>query len=131
MVTPDRRRVVVDDLMGVFGGIATTGMQRGRPTPSSVQRHQPQPAADDETVIREWLREFARRRPRWGWRRAHTGLINAGYRVNKKRVHRLWRNEGLQVPVKRRKKRLVGIGVNVGAMSPICPDALWAMDFQF
>ena len=130
MVTPDRRRVVVDDLMGVFGvsqrwACSVVGQHR------SVQRHQPQPAADGETVIREWLRAFARRRPRWGWRRAHTGQINAGYRVNKNRVHRLWRNEGLQVPVKRRKKRLVGIGVNVGAMSPICPDALWAMDFQF
>jgi len=51
--------------------------------------------------------------------------------INKKRVHRLWKDEGLQVPQKRRKKRLVGIGANVGAMSPIVPDALWAMDFQF
>jgi putative transposase len=131
MVTPNRRRVVVDDdLMGVFGvsqrrACQVAGQHR------SVQRHQPKPAPDDETAIREWLRAFARRRPRWGWRRAHTGLLNAGYIVNKKRVHRLWRDEGLQVPVKRRKKRLVGIGVNVGAMSPICPDALWAMDFQF
>jgi putative transposase len=37
----------------------------------------------------------------------------------------------LQVPVKCRKKRLAGIGANVGAMSPIVPDCLWAMDFQF
>lgn len=130
MVTPNRRRVIVDDLMGVFGvsqrrACRVVGQHR------SVQRHLPQPTPDDETVIREWLRAFARRRPRWGWRRAHTGLANAGYKVNKKRVHRLWRDEGLQVPVKRRKKRLVGIGANVGAMSPIVPNALWALDFQF
>jgi len=130
MVTPNRRRVVVDDLMSVFGvsqrrACRVVGQHR------SVQRHQPKPPPDDEAVIREWLRAFARRRPRWGWRRAHTGLRNAGYTVNKKRVHRLWRDEGLQVPTKRRKKRLVGIGANVGQMSPIVPNALWALDFQF
>lgn len=130
MVTPNRRRVVVDDLMGVFGvsqrrACRVVGQHR------SVQRHQPQTTSDEETQVREWLRAFARRRPRWGWRRAHTGLVKAGYVINKKRVHRLWRDEGLQVPVKRRKKRLVGIGANVGAMSPIAPDALWALDFQF
>jgi putative transposase len=42
----------------------------------------------------------------------------------------LWREEGLRVP-QRRKKRLTGIGVVVGAMSPIRPTVIWAMDFQF
>jgi putative transposase len=35
------------------------------------------------------------------------------------------------VPQRRRKKRLTGIGAAVGAMRPIRPDALWAMNFQF
>ena len=39
--------------------------------------------------------------------------------------------KGLKVPYKRRKKRLTGIGSHVGAMCPIRPNALWAMDFQF
>ena len=30
-----------------------------------------------------------------------------------------------------KKKRLTGIGVAVGAMSPIRPNVIWAMDFQF
>ena len=55
----------------------------------------------------------------------------AGWQVNDKRVRRLWREEGLRVPQRRRKKRLTGIGVVVGAMSPIRPNVLWAMDFQF
>jgi hypothetical protein len=38
-----------------------------------------------------------------------------------KRIRRLWRDEGLRVPCKRRKKRLCGIGTHVGAMSPIRP----------
>ena len=43
----------------------------------------------------------------------------------------LWREEGLRVPQRRKKKRLTGIGVAVGAMSPIRPNVIWAMDFQF
>ncbi len=50
---------------------------------------------------------------------------------NDKRIRRLWRDEGLRVPQKKRKKRLTGIGTHVGAMCPIQPDALWALDFQF
>jgi transposase InsO family protein len=37
----------------------------------------------------------------------------------------------LRVPQRRKKKRLTGIGVAVGAMSPIRPNVIWAMDFQF
>lgn len=47
------------------------------------------------------------------------------------RVRRLWRDEGLRVPQGRRRKRLTGVGVAVGAMCPIRPNVLWAMDFQF
>ena len=55
----------------------------------------------------------------------------AGWQVNNKRIRRLWREEGLQVPQRRKKKRLTGIGVAMGAMSPIRPNVIWAMDFQF
>ena len=51
--------------------------------------------------------------------------------MNKKRIQRLWRVEGLKVPYRKRKKPLRGLGVHVGAMSPIKPNAIWAMDFQF
>jgi putative transposase len=130
MVTPNRRRVVVDELRDVFGvsqrrACRVTGQHR------SVQRHTPAPPPDDEQRLRDWLGAFARRRPRWGWRRAATGLRNEGWAVNDKRVRRLWRDEGLQVPQRRRKKRLAGVGTHVGAMTPIVPNALWALDFQF
>ncbi len=35
------------------------------------------------------------------------------------------------MPTARRKKRLAGTGTHVGALSPNCPNALWALDFQF
>lgn len=97
----------------------------------STQRLEPPtPPADDE-IIREQLRAFAKKRPRWGWRRAATHLRGLGHVINNKRVRRLWREEGLRVPQKRRKKRLTGVGVQIGAMCPIRPNVLWAMDFQF
>lgn len=97
----------------------------------STQRLAPPTTPADEDQIRAHLRAFARRRPRWGWRRAAADLRAHGYRVNNKRVRRLWRDEGLRVPVRRRKKRLAGVGTAVGTMCPIRPDALWALDFQF
>lgn len=97
----------------------------------STQRSAPPVPSEDETELRGELRAFANARPRWGWRRAATQLRKQGWRVNNKRIRRLWRDEGLQVPTKKRKQRLSGIGAHVGAMSLIAPDALWAMDFQF
>lgn len=55
----------------------------------------------------------------------------AGWKVNNKRIRWLWREGGLRVPQRRKKKRLTGIGVQVGAMSPIRPNVIWAMGFQF
>ncbi len=39
-------------------------------------------------------------------------LRREGFRVNVKRVYRLWRQEGLKVPQKQRKKRRLGSSVN-------------------
>ncbi len=89
------------------------------------------PMSNEEVELRAWLRKFSTDRPRWGWRRAGTMARRAGWTVNNKRIRRLWREEGLRVPQRRRKKRLTGISVVVGAMSPIRPNVIWAMDFQF
>ena len=91
----------------------------------------PPPMSTEEAELRAWLRKFSTDRPRWGWRRAAKMARRAGWKVNNKRIRRLWREEGLRVPQRRKKKRLTGIGVAVGAMSPIRPNVIWAMDFQF
>ena len=51
--------------------------------------------------------------------------------MDNKRVQRLWRAEGLRVPYRKRKKPRRVIGTPIGAMSPITPNALWTLDFQF
>ena len=54
-----------------------------------------------------------------------------GWKVNNKRIQRLWRQEGLRVPYRKKKKPHRGVGVIVGAMCPVRPNVLWALDFQF
>jgi putative transposase len=99
--------------------------------PRSTQRLVPPVPSDSELALREFLRDFARRRPRWGWRRAARAARDAGWVVNNKRIHRLWRAEGLRVPYRKKKRPLRGIGSKVGAMCPIRPNVVWALDFQF
>jgi putative transposase len=90
--------------------------------PRSTQRLPATVPSDDELALRAFLRDFSRRRPRWGWRRAATAARKAGWSVNDKRIHRLWIAEGLRVPYRKRKRPLRGIG---GAMCPIRPNVLW------
>jgi len=97
----------------------------------STQRLDEATIDEEEQRLRAWLRAFSTRRPRWGWRRAWVQARQEGWDVNRKRIQRLWRAEGLRVPYRRRKKPLRGVGVKVGAMSPIAPNVLWAGDFQF
>ncbi|MCP5034665.1 MAG: IS3 family transposase, partial [Actinomycetia bacterium] len=130
LLTPNRRRDAVSMCQDRFGvsqrrACKVVGQHR-----STQRRPAPEPT-DEEAELRRWLRAFSKRRPRWGWRRAWKQRRRLGYGENKKRIRRLWRAEGLKVPQRGPKKRLAGIGTHVGAMSPIRPNALWAMDFQF
>ena len=65
-----------------------------------------------ERGLRERLQELARRHPRYGYRRITALLGEQGLRVNRKRVQRLWRAEGLKVPQKQRKRRRLGSSAN-------------------
>jgi len=73
----------------------------------STQRREPVRAEDDAGLRRE-LRAFSEKRPRWGYRRAHHHLRQEGWEINRKRVQRLWREEGLRVPQRKRKRRRLG-----------------------
>ena len=99
--------------------------------PRSTQRLPAPGPGDEELALRGFLRDFSRRRPRWGWRRAARAARDAGWRANDKRIHRLWIAEGLRVPYRKKKRPLRGIGVAIGAFSPIRPNVVWALDFQF
>lgn len=97
----------------------------------STQRHRAT-VPDGDAALRALLREFSTERPRWGYRRGHVRLRDLGYRVNRKRVQRLWREEGLRVPARRRKRRRLGDStVPASRLRAERPDHVWALDFQF
>jgi putative transposase len=99
--------------------------------PRSTQRREPLVAQDDG-ALRAELKAFSRRRPRWGYRQAHQHLIEQGWAINRKRTQRLWREEGLRVPAKRRKRQRRGQSTVPGdRLRAERPDHVWGFDFQF
>jgi putative transposase len=70
--------------------------------------------------------------PRWGYRRAHAQLREAGWSVNRKAVQRRWREEGLRVPARRRKRQRLGTSTTpADRLAAEHPDHVWALDYQF
>lgn len=68
--------------------------------------------------------------PRFGYRRVWALLVAEGWRVNKKRVYRLWREQGLKVPRRKKKRRRLGNSANGCVRRRACgKDHVWAWDF--
>ena len=97
----------------------------------STQRRLPARGRGDD-ALRTELHAFSRGHPRWGYRRAWATLREEGWAVNRKRVQRLWREEGLRVPAKRRKRQRLGhSAVPATRLRAERPNHVWALDFQF
>ena len=84
--------------------------------------------AKDQTALRRRIREIAEVRPRFGFQRIHVMLRREGWHVNKKRVRRLYRLEGLQLRMRiRRRKHMC---LHRGPVpQPAAPWERWSMDF--
>lgn len=80
--------------------------------PRSSQRYVGKNADKDVAVV-EKMSALSRDNPRYGYRRVWALLRREGWAVNKKRVQRLWKEQGLKVPQKQHKRRrLFGGGEN-------------------
>jgi transposase InsO family protein len=74
--------------------------------------------------------DLVRLHPRYGYRRIWALLRREGWQVNRKRIHRLWRREGLKVPLKAHKRRRLGSSGNACARRRAeHKDHVWAWDF--
>jgi putative transposase len=82
----------------------------------------------DDVRLRQRLKELAQKRPRFGYRRLWWTLRHReNFQVNPKRVHRLYREEGLQV--RRRRRKRVSL-VRRPLLSPSRPNERWSVDFM-
>jgi putative transposase len=88
------------------------------------------PAKDQGLVAR--VHELARENPRYGYRRVAALLRADGWRVNNKRVRRLWRQQGLKIPKKVKKKRRLGQTANgCTRRRATRMNEVWSYDFLF
>jgi|SRR5215216_3011043 len=70
----------------------------------SSQRYEGRKADRERDLLKRMI-ELSRKNPRYGYRRVWAMLRREGWPVNKKRVHRLWRKEGLKIPEGKQHKR--------------------------
>ena len=69
----------------------------------STHRYVPKSRDDEDRLVQDMI-ELARQYGRYGYRRIAAMLRDAGWQLNDKRVERLWRREGLKVPMKQPKR---------------------------
>lgn len=95
----------------------------------ATQRYAAIPRDGDEHLVRR-MHELVRLHPRRGYRMVWGMLRLEGWRVNKKRVHRLWRQEGLRVPCTQHKRLRLGHSESgIARRRAEHKDHVWAIDF--
>lgn len=93
--------------------------------PRASYDYKPVPGRDDE--LREKIRELAHQRRRFGCPRIHLLLRREGLVVNHKRTERIYRDEGLSL--RKRKRKKTAAQTRVILPIPGRPNERWSMDF--
>ena len=85
------------------------------------------PKKKDDEALRKRMRELAEQRRRAGCKMLHAILRREGLVINHKRTERIYREEGLALAIRRRKKRASVMRIELN--KPTRPNEQWAMDF--
>ncbi len=84
----------------------------------------------NDDALRLALIRLAKQYGRYGYRKITELLRIEGFKVNHKRVERLWRQEGLQLPQRhKRRKRLYHKDSSVIRLRPQFANHIWSVDF--
>ena len=84
--------------------------------------------AKDQTALRLRIRDLAHARPRFGSLRIWVLLRREGWRVNRQRVRRLYRLDGLQLRMRVRRRKHIALHRGPAPV-PVGPTERWSMDF--
>ena len=95
----------------------------------STQRYERRLREGEDALVKE-LKRLSRESPRYGYRRIYALLRQSGWNVNRKRVQRLWREHGLKVPA-RVKKRRRAVGGGSKRLRASTVNECWCYDFVF
>jgi putative transposase len=124
VVTTKQRRQVVTHLLAAF---PTSARRACRLVHLSRSRWQYRTRLGDDAELRSRLRELAALKPRWGYQQLYVLLRREGRLVNHKKVLRVYREEGLAV-TRRQKKKHVAVA-RVPLPKPTTRTERWSMDF--
>ena len=124
MVSPQAKRAAVAVLMterdfGVTRACGLMGISR------SLYRYRSR--RPDSAPLRARIEEIAAIKRRYGYRRVYLRLRREGWEVNRKRVYRLYREAGLAV--RRRKRKRIGLFERKPLPKPTAANVSWSMDF--
>jgi putative transposase len=130
MVGPERKRQAVlhvQDELEVSERRACTTIRQ----PRATQRYRGRKRDKDAALAAE-LRHISAAHPRAGYRMATALRRRAGMEINAKRVQRLWRQEGLKVPRRQRKRQRLGNSDNgTQRQRATRVNEVWSYDFVF
>lgn len=126
MVTPAARRAAVSHFRDRWGLSERKACQLASYSRSSYRREGVREKADQS--LRARLLELAAERPRFGYRRLHVMLARDGWSINRKRVYRVYRELGLAV--RRKKRKRVAQANRLPRVVPVAPNIQWSMDFM-
>jgi putative transposase len=128
VISPAMRRQAAEQAQQALG-VSERHVCRVLGQPRSTQRYD-QSIPDDEEVLRTRIVSLASQYGRYGYRRITAMLLLEGWRVNHKRVERIWRQEGLKVPKKQPKRgRLWLNDGSIVRLRPQFPMHVWSYDF--
>ena len=122
---PARRRVLAGWIKGRFQASTVRACALARFSRAAFYRRS---LAKDQSVLRLRIRELAHARPRSGYQRIHVLLRREGWLVNKRRVRRPYRPEGLQLRMRVRRRKHMCLHRGPVPM-PSAPHERWSMDF--
>jgi putative transposase len=83
-----------------------------------------------DSALLEKLKVIALEHPRYGYRRVWAVLRRSGDEINHKRVHRVWKQAKLSLPLRRPRKRRVGSS-GISCSQALFPNHVWTYDFVF
>jgi putative transposase len=124
VVTPSKRRIAVTEAREA-AQLSERRACRFTGFSLSTQRYRSRGPSEHE--LRQRLRELAEKRPRWGYRRLYILLKREGCRRNRKLVQRLYREEGLSV--RRRNRRKMAAVARSPMTTPLSANERWSIDF--
>ena len=131
LLSPTKRREAVEHVRDALGrdrvserrACKVLGQSR------STQRRERHIPSDEPGLVRRMV-QLASGYGRYGYRKVTAMLREEGWRVNHKRIERLWRREGLKVPQKQPKRKRLWL--NDGScirLRPVHKDHVWSYDF--